>query len=127
MGDSQILRVTESTPSIEINLLERNFMKKSSLSLVALAAATLFSLSATAQTTPLQSDRSSSFDFNAFYGNKMPMEMMVTKEQYMAEMERRWMMAETMQGANGKKGMVAVSTLRKAMEQPNLTTGGGAQ
>ena len=100
-------------------------MKKQSLSLVALAAAALFSIGASAQTQPLQSDRS--FDFNAFYGNKMPMETMVSKDQYMKEMERRWMMAEKMQGANGKPGWVSHAMLRKAMEQPNLSNGGGSK
>ena len=100
-------------------------MKKQSLSLVALAAAALFSIGAIAQTSPLQSDRS--FDFNMFYSSKMPMETMVSKEQYMKEMENRWNMAEKMQGANAKKGWVNYTTLRKAMEQPNVSNGGGAQ
>lgn len=100
-------------------------MKKQSLSLVALAATALFSIGASAQTAPLQTDRS--FDFNTFYGNKMPMETMVSKEQYMREMERRWMMAEKMQGAKDKQGFVSYSTLRKAMEQPNVDNGGGSK
>ena len=100
-------------------------MKKQTLSLVALAAAALFSVGAAAQTAPLQSDRS--FDFNMFNSNKMPMETMVSKEQYMKEMENRWNMAEKMQGTSGKKGWVSHGTLKKAMEQPNVSNGGGAQ
>ena len=100
-------------------------MKKHSLSLAALAAAALFSIGASAQTAPLQSDRS--FYFNMFYSSKMPMETMVSKEQYMKEMENRWNMAEKMQGTSGKKGWVNYTTLRKAMEQPNVSNGGGSK
>lgn len=101
-------------------------MKKQSLSLVALAAAALFSIGATAQTKPLQSDRS--FNSSMFTAKNLPadsMDMMVSKEQYMKEMENRWMMAEKMQGASGKPGMVKFSMLKKAMEQPNLENNAG--
>lgn len=100
-------------------------MKKQSLTLVALAATALFSIGASAQTKPLQSDRS--FAFNEFYAKKMPMDTMVSKEQYMKEMENRWMMAEKMQGTTGKPGWVSGAMLMKAMEQPNVQNGGGAQ
>lgn len=103
-------------------------MKKHSLSLVALAATALFSIGANAQTKPLQSDRS--FNTSMFYMQNMPadsMDMMVSKEQYMKEMENRWMMAEKMQGTSGKPGWVKFGMLKKAMEQPNLTNGGGAK
>ena len=96
-------------------------MKKQSLSLVALAAAALFSIGASAQTAPLQSDRS--FDFNMFYGNKMPMETMVSKEQYMKEMERRWNMAEKMMGPNAKKGWASHSMLMKAISDTSPVQG----
>ena len=101
-------------------------MNKQSLSLVALAAAALFSIGVNAQTAPLQSDRS--FDFNSFYMNKSPAaDSMVSKQQYMKEMERRWTMAEKMNDAKAKKGWVSRSNLMKAMEQPNVSNGGGAQ
>ena len=103
-------------------------MKKQSLSLVALTAAALFSIGASAQPKPLQSDRS--FSSNMFYAQNMPMEsmdMMVTKDQYMKEMEKRWMMAEKMQGASGKPGMVKFGMLKKAMEQPNLENNAGVK
>ncbi|MEO7254679.1 MAG: hypothetical protein ABIZ64_10635 [Casimicrobium sp.] len=103
-------------------------MKKQSLTLVALAASALFSIGAIAQPKPLQSDRS--FNSSMFYAQNMPMEsmdMMVSKEQYMKEMENRWMMAEKMQGTSGKPGWVKFGMLKKAMEQPNVSNGGGAK
>ena len=99
-------------------------MKKHSLSLVALAAAALFSIGAQAQ-APALNDRP--FDFNQFYGNKMPAETMVSKEQYMKEMERRWNNAEKMMGTNAKKGWASHAMLMKSMEQPNVSNGGGAK
>ncbi len=97
-------------------------MKKQSLSLAAIAAVALFSMGASAQTTPLQSDRS--FDFNTFYGKKMPMDTMVSKEQYMMEMERRWNMAEKMMGPNAKKGWANHAMLMKAISDTSPVTGG---
>ena len=97
-------------------------MKKQSLTLVALAAAALFSVGASAQPAPLQSDRS--FDFNMFYGKKMPMETMVSKEQYMKEMERRWNMAEKMMGPEAKKGWVSHAMLMKAISDTSPVPGG---
>ena len=103
-------------------------MKKQSVSGVALVAAAMFSLGATAQPKPLQSDRS--FNTSMFSAKNMPkesMEMMVSKEDYMKEMEHRWMMAEKMEGNMGKPGWVKFSTLKKSMEQPNVANGGGAK
>ncbi len=97
-------------------------MKKQSLSLVAIAAAALFSIGASAQTAPLQSDRS--FDFNMFYSSKMPMETMVSKDQYMREMERRWNMAEKMMGPDGKKGWASHAMLMKAISDTSPVAGG---
>ena len=101
-------------------------MKKHSLSLVALAAAALFSIGVQAQ-APLLNDRSQGFDFSQFYGKKMSGETMVSKDQYMQEMERRWNNAEKMMGTNAKKGWASSAMLMKSMEQPNLSNDGGAK
>lgn len=97
-------------------------MKKHSLSLVALAAAALFSIGAQAQ-APLLNDRSQGFDFNQFYGNKMPADTMVSKDQYMKEMERRWNNAEKMMGANAKKGWASHAMLMKSMQEVGIVSG----
>ena len=55
------------------------------------------------------------------------MDMMVSKEQYMKEMENRWMMAEKMQGTSGKPGWVKFGTLKKSMEQPNVSNNAGTK
>lgn|GEM_PF-4996957 len=103
-------------------------MKKQSLSLVALAAAALFSIGASAQPKPLPYQ--GSFNSSMFYAQNMPahsMDMMVSKEQYMKEMENRWMMAEKMQGTSGKPGWVKFGTLKKSMEQPNVSNNAGVK
>ena len=87
-------------------------MKKHTLSLIGIAAAALFATGVQAQV--LNTDRS--FDFNVFYNNKMAPEAMVTKEQFMKEMEKRWMMADKMMGEKSGKGMVSAAVLMKAMK-----------
>jgi hypothetical protein len=87
-------------------------MKKHTLSLIGIAAATLFATSVQAQV--LNTDRS--FDFNVFFANKMAPESMISKEQFMKEMEKRWMMADKMMGEKSGKGMVSAGMLMKAMK-----------
>ena len=65
-------------------------MKKQTLSLLGIAAAALFATSvyATSENTNLP------FEFHTFMSSKMPADTMVSKEQYMKEMENRWNMAD---------------------------------
>ena len=96
-------------------------MKKHTLSLIGIAVTALFAVGVQAQGA-LQTDRS--FDFHNFYNGKATPEAMVSKEQYMKEMERRWMMADKMMGDKAGKGMVSHSNLMKAMKEPPAVSGG---
>ncbi len=97
-------------------------MKKQTLSLIGIAAAALFAAGVQAQGGALQTDRS--FDFHNFYNGKATPEAMVSKDQYMKEMERRWMMADKMMGDKAGKGWVSHSNLMKAMKEPPVASGG---
>ena len=93
-------------------------MKKHTLSLVSLAAVALFSAGVSAQTAPMAQQTDRSFDFNNFYNTNKTADGMVSKEQYMMEMSRRWDMAEKMMGPDNKKGWASQANLRKAMQIP---------
>ena len=96
-------------------------MKKHTLALICIAAATLFAAGAHAQSQVVYTDRT--FDFNVFYNNKMAPDAMVSKEQFMKEMEKRWMMADKMMGDKGGKGMVSAAMLMKAMKDVSTSVG----
>jgi hypothetical protein len=57
----------------------------------------------------------------------MPSDTIVSKEQYMMEMERRWNMAEKMMVDNPKKGWVNHGILMNAMKELGPAHAGGAQ
>ena len=87
-------------------------MKKHTLSLMVVAAAALFAAGVQA----VGANSNLPFEFNRFMATKKPATtVMITKEDYMAEMEHRWMMADKMMGANAGKGVVSQSALMKAM------------
>ena len=96
-------------------------MKKQTFSLIGIAAAALFATGVHAQAA-LQTDRS--FDFHNFYNGKMQADTMISKEQYMKEMERRWMMADKMMGDKAGKGRVSHEMLMKAMKEQTVVSGG---
>lgn len=97
-------------------------MKKQTLSLISIAAAALFAAGVQAQGGALQTDRS--FDFHNFYNGKATPEAMVSKDQYMKEMERRWIMADKMMGDKAGKGFVTSDYLMKAFKDSAATKGG---
>ena len=98
-------------------------MKKHTLSLISIAAAALFATGVYAA----GENSNLPFEFHTFMSSKMPADTMVSKEQYMKEMEKRWMMADKMMGANAGKGWVSHGMLMKAMKESPITASGGAQ
>ena len=98
-------------------------MKKHALSLIGIAAAALFATGVCAESA--NSDLP--FEFHTFMNSKTKAETMVSKEQYMKEMERRWMMADKMMGDKAGKGSVSHGMLMKAMKEPSNTVPGAAQ
>ena len=97
-------------------------MNKHTLSLISIAAAALFATGVHAESA--NSDLP--FEFHAFMTAKAPVETMVSKEQYMKEMENRWNMADKKMGANAGKGWVSHRALMDAMKEAP-TAKGGAQ
>ena len=95
-------------------------MKKHTLSLIGIAAAALFATGvyATSENTNLP------FEFHTFMSSKMPADTMVSKEQYMKEMENRWNMADKKMGAKAGKGWVSHAALMDAMKETPLAKGG---
>jgi hypothetical protein len=99
-------------------------MKKHTLSLIGVAAAALFATGVQA----VGANSNLPFEFNRFMATKKPANtVMITKEEYMAEMEHRWMMADKMMGANAGKGVVSQRMLMKAMRNPSPRVPGAAK
>ena len=95
-------------------------MKKHAFTLISIAAATLFATGVYAQSA--NSDLP--FEFHTFMSAKAPADTMVSKEQYMKEMENRWNMADKKMGANAGKGWVSHRALMDAMKETPLAKGG---
>ncbi len=95
-------------------------MKKHTLSLISIAAAALFATGIHAQSA----NTNLPFEFHTFMGAKAPADTMVSKEQYMKEMEMRWDMADKKMGVKGGKGWVTHSALMDAMKETPVAKGG---
>ena len=98
-------------------------MKQHALSLLAavgMAATALFATSVYAESA----NSNLPFEFHTFMSSKMPADTMVSKEQYMKEMENRWNMADKKMGANGGKGWVSHAALMDAMKETPASKGG---
>ena len=95
-------------------------MKKHTLSLIAIAAAAVFATGVYAESK----NSNLPFEFHTFMGAKAPADTMVSKEQYMKEMENRWNMADKKMGANAGKGWVSHAALMGAMKETPVSKGG---
>ena len=98
-------------------------MKKHTLSLIAavgMAATTLFATGVYAESA----NSNLPFEFHTFMTAKAPADTMVSKEQYMKEMENRWNMADKKMGTNAGKGWVSHRALMDAMKDTPIAKGG---
>ncbi len=95
-------------------------MKKQTLSLIGIAAAALFATGVYAESA----NSNLPFEFHTFMSSKMPGDTMISKEQYMKEMEMRWNMADKKMGANAGKGWVSHKALMDAMKETPIAKGG---
>ena len=95
-------------------------MKKRTLSLVGIAAAALFATGVRAESA----NSNLPFEFHTFMGAKAPADAMISKEQYMKEMENRWNMADKKMGAKAGKGWVSHAALMDAMKETPASKGG---
>lgn len=95
-------------------------MKRHTLSLISVAAAALFSAGIHAESA----NSNLPFEFHSFMSSKAPVDTMVSKEQYMKEMENRWNMADKKMGSNSGKGWVSHRALMDAMKDTSLAKGG---
>lgn len=93
---------------------------RSLIATVGMVAATLFATGVYAESA----NSNLPFEFHAFMSAKTPAETMVSKEQYMKEMENRWNMADKKMGANAGKGWVSHRALMDAMKETPLAKGG---
>ena len=98
-------------------------MKKHTLSLIGIAAAALFATGIHAESA----NSNLPFEFHTFMSAKSPSDTMVSKAQYMKEMEMRWNMADKKMGAKAGKGWVSHSALMDAMKETPAVAKGGAQ
>jgi hypothetical protein len=95
-------------------------MKKHTLSLISVAAAALFATGAYAESA----NSNLPFEFHNFMSSKTPVDTMVSKEQYMKEMENRWDMAHKKMGPSARKGWVSHRALMDAMKETPIAKGG---
>ncbi len=98
-------------------------MKKHTLSVIAavgLAASALFATGVYAESE----NSNLPFEFHTFMAAKAPPDTMVSKEQYMKEMENRWNMAHKRMGPNARQGWVSHRALMDAMKESPIAKGG---
>ena len=95
-------------------------MKKQTLSLIGIAAAALFSASVYAESA----NSNLPFEFHTLMTAKAPADTMVSKEQYMKEMENRWNMAHKKMGPSATKNFVSHKALMDAMKEAPASKGG---
>ncbi len=93
---------------------------RSLLAAIGMSATALFATGAYAESA----NSNLPFEFHAFMGAKAPADTMVSKEQYMKEMENRWNMADKRMGAKAGKGWVSHRALMDAMKETPASKGG---
>ena len=93
---------------------------RSLIAAVGMAAAILFATGAYAESA----NSNLPFEFHTFMSAKAPTDTMVSKEQYMKEMENRWNMADKKMGSKAGKGWVSHAALMDAMKETPVAKGG---